>query len=440
MPADDALAIQFTDELGNEVTAWVDKQDNLLQGLVTWFEGRQLTFGDKIVIKATEQAGFLEIQAKGQRDERVYQEALERQDVEELIESARETGKSYHDLMIEVMEYFNQAAGEPVPLHREDIYNLVNYNRTASRGYIFSLLSLADCPYEELRYFVSHGRGYWSFDRQRRKAFEMKMKELVEKVEQLEAENKRLQESVTSAQAGEVESSAEIARLREQVREQEARIAELSTQNAALSETNRRLSAANEDQLRRMKELDTQVSTLKQQIAKQAAGLETLHSNWESLEKELADTRKERDQLRGSEESRTRQIEKLNQDKATLEGETTVLRARVEQLASQNTALEENGDRLESQVARLAKENTTLRQQREQATAALQSHVEAWQHKYESLVESLEPRQGELDMTAEEVAQLTATVDRVRAALQTPLGKGFVLLSRLLGGRDLSDL
>lgn len=440
LSADDAVAIHFTDELGNEFTAWVDKENNLLQGLRTWFGARKLTFGDKIVIKATDQMGFLGIQPKGERDERVYREALEREDIEKLIESAREKHKSYHDLMIEVMAYFNQAAAEPVPLHREDIYNLVNYNRTASHRYIFSLLSLTDCPYEELRYFVSHGRGYWSFDRERRKAFEMKMKELVEKVEQLEAENRRLQDIVTPPRGGEVESSAEIARLTKQVQEQEARIGELSTQNAELSETNRRLSVANEDQLRRLKDLDTQVSTLKQQMAKQTTESETLHLNCESLGKELANAQRERDELRGSEESRARQIEKLEQDKASLEGETTALRAKVEHLASQNTVLKEDMDRLESQAARLAKENTTLQQQHKQATVTLQSQVETWQHKYESLVETLEGRQGELDMTAEEVAHLIATVDRVRAALQTPLGKGFVLLSRIVRGPDLSDL
>ena len=454
MPPDDKPAIHFTDELGDEFTGWVDKENNLLQGLGSWFEARRLAFGDKITIGATDQAGFVEIQPKGQRDERVYQEALQRQDVEKLIESAQHTRKSYHDLMIEVMDYFNQAAGEPVPLHREDIYNLVNYNRTASRSYIFSLLSLTGCPYEELRYFVPHSRGYWSFDHERRKAFEMKMKELVEKVEQLEAENERLRQSVASAQMGEGERSAEIARLTEQVREQEARTVELSTQNARLSETNRHLRVDNEDQLRRIKELDTQISALKSQTTKQLTELEALRSSQESLQKELADTQRERDELQDSQKRQTRRIEELMQDKATLEREFAALQTKVEQLTSQNTTLQENVDRLQDQVDTLTTEKTTLRQQQEQAIATLeglaesskarqkelQSELELERNRGQQLQNRLEALERLSGMKAEEAAQLSVRIDQARVALQTPLGKGFVVLLRLLGGPDLSDL
>jgi predicted nucleic acid-binding Zn-ribbon protein len=454
MPSDDEPAIHFTDELGNEFTCWVDKESNLLQGLDIWFEARRLTFGDKIMIKATDRVGFLEIQPKGQRDERVYQEALERQNVEKLIESARQTRKSYHDLMIEVMDYFNQVAGEPVPLHREDIFNLVNYNRSASRSYIFSLLSLTHCPYEELRYFVSHGRGYWSFDRKQRKAFEMKMKELLERMRQLEAENERLQQSVASAQTSEGERSAEMARLTEQAREQESRIAELSTQNARLLETNQRLRANNEDQLRRIKELDTQVSALKSQTTKQATELEALRSSQESLQKELADTQRERGELQDSQKRQARRIEELMQDKASLKKEYAALQARVEQLASLNTTLQEKLDRLQDQVDKLANEKADLRQQHKQAMATLeglaenlktrqqelQSKLELERKQVQQLQERLEAIERQSGMKAEEAAQLGARIDQARVALRTPLGKGFVALLRILGGPDLSDL
>lgn len=433
MPPDDKPAIHFTDELGDEFMSWVDKENNLLQGLGSWFEARRLTFGDKITIKATAGVGFLEIQPKGQRDERVYQEALQRQGVEKLVESARQTRKSYHDLMMEVMDYFNQAAGEPVRLHREDIYNLVNYNRTASRSYIFSLLSLTDCPYEELRYFVSHGRGHWSFDHERRKAFEMKMKELVEKVQQLEAENERLQQNVASAQMGEGERSAEIARL---------------------SETNRHLGVDNEDQLRRIKELDTQISALKSHTTKQVTELEALRSSKESLQKELADTQKEKDELQDSQKRQTHRIEELMQDKATLEREFAALQTKVEQLTSQNTTLQENVDRLEDQVDTLTTEKTTLRQQQEQAIATLeglaesskarqkelQSELELERNRGQQLQKRLKALERWSGIKAEEAAQLSAKIDQARVALRTPLGKGFVILLRLLGGPDLSDL
>jgi FtsZ-binding cell division protein ZapB len=451
LPPDDEPAIHLTDELGNEFVGWVDGDDNLLQGLGRWFEARQLTFGDKIVVKATDQIGFLEIQPKNQRDERVYQEALQRQDVEKLIEGAQQTCKSYHDLMIEVMEYFNQSAGEPVPLHREDIYNLVNYNRTANRNYIFSLLSLSHCPYEELRYLVPHGRGYWSYDPERRKAFEMKMKELLEQVGQLEAENERLQQSVASAQVGEVEIEAEVSRVEQQ--------------NAELLEANRRLEAVHNDQLDQIKELNTQVSALRAQVAEQAAELEILRSGQESLQGELADTQEERDRLQGSQEEQAHQIEKLIREKGALEEDVAVLQDRVEQLASQNTALQEDVDQFQGQVEALTSENTALKQEYEQHISTLRSQMLTQRHEYENRVESFETRQKELQNEIElergrgrklqerlealeklsdardaEVDQLGAKVDQVQVALRTPLGKGFVALTRLLGGPDLSDL
>jgi predicted nucleic acid-binding Zn-ribbon protein len=449
MPSDDEPAVHFTDELGNEFTGWVDRGNNLLQGLGSWFETRRLTFGDKIVIKATDQDGFLEIQPKGQRDERVYQEALQRQDVEKLIQSAQQTRKSYHDLMIEVMDYFNQTAGVPVPLHREDIYNLVNYNRTASRSYIFSLLSLTDCPYEELRYFVPHGRGYWSFGLDRRRAFDMKMKQLLEKVEQLEAENKRLQQTVVSAKEGEVESGVEITKLMQQMREQDARIAELSTQNAQLLDTNQRLRAEKEDQLRRITELDTQVSALKAQATKQATELEALRSSHESLQKELADTQRERNELQDSQKRQARRIEELMQDKMTLAREFAALQTKVEQLTSHNTTLQENVDQLQDQVDTLTNEKTALQQRHEQAMATLEGLAESSGTRQRELQNELEleRKRGHLEalerlsgMKDEEAAQLRAKIDQIRVALRTPLGRGFVTLLRVLSGPDLSDL
>jgi hypothetical protein len=451
MPPDDKPAIHFTDELGNEFAGWVDRDNNLLQGVGRWFKTRQLTFGDKIVVKATDQVGFLEIQPKGQRDERVYQEALQRQDIEKLIENAQQTRKSYHDLMIGVMDYFNQASGEPVPLHREDIYNLVDYNRTANRNYIFSLLSLSHCPYEELRYFVSHGHGYWYYDAERRKAFEMKMKELVEKVEQLEAENERLQQSVAFAQVDEVEIKGEAARLEQQ--------------NAELLEVNRRLRAVNDDQLDQVKELDTQVSALKAQIAEQAAELEASRSNQELLRKELADMQEERDRLQGFQEEQARRIEELIREEETLGNDVTALEARVEQLVPQNTALQREVARMQKQVETLTEENAALKQEYEQGTSTLRLQMLTQQREYENRVESLETRQRELQDELEserdrgrqlqerletlerlsnardaEAAQLRAKVEQAKVALKTPLGKGFVTLTRLLGGSDLSDL
>jgi chromosome segregation ATPase len=208
------------------------------------------------------------------------------------------------------------------------------------------------------------------------------------------------------------------------------------------------------------------VSNLRGSVqAEQATKLEALRSNQEALQKELADTQKDRDRLRDFQETQSSQIEDLIQEKTSLGRELAELRTRIERLSSQNTALQENADRLTSQVDTLANEKATLRQQHEQAVVALRSQMLAQRQEYENLVRNSETQEKELqselelerdrarqlrehlgglerlsNMRAKEIAQLTAKVDRARAALQTPFGKGFVLLSRLLGGADLSDL
>ncbi len=155
---------QAVDELGNEFTCWHDAEADLLCGFAPWFELRGLTYGDRILITSGDEDGFLQVVATGRRDEKVHKEALQHKDLDRVLKSARDSGKSFHDLLIEVLRHFNEQAGKPVPVHREIIFGLVNKMRIANRNTIFALLSLPQCPYEELRYFVKHGKGYWSYD------------------------------------------------------------------------------------------------------------------------------------------------------------------------------------------------------------------------------------------------------------------------------------
>ena len=166
-------SILLLDNENNEVVAYVDESHTILN-IRDWIQKRQLSYGDKIYLQPGSRPASLYISPYGKRDQRVYQEALHHQDIEKLIAEARRVNITYHDLMIEVMEAFG------IPLHREDIFQLVDYRRTATRNTIFEILSLPDCPYEELRYFELKGKGYWSFDRHRKKAFDMKMKELLD--------------------------------------------------------------------------------------------------------------------------------------------------------------------------------------------------------------------------------------------------------------------
>ncbi|MFW6116522.1 MAG: hypothetical protein ACOC6F_02235, partial [bacterium] len=440
-------AVHFTDELGDEFTAWIDEENDLLQGLGNWFEARELTFGDKVRISRGAEAGFLEIEPTGQRDERVHEEALQRQDVENLIQDAGKAGKSYHDLMIEVMKSLNQAAGKQVRLHREDIYDLVNHRRTASRSYIFQLLSLTDCPYEELRYFVPHGDGYWSFDPGRRKAFEMKMKELVEEVERLEAQKEHLQQSLGSAREAQEERSAAVDNLAEQVRIQASRISEMVAENDRLSEKNEDLKNENERLHEQIAELDTRVVALQGEAAKQAGDLEAVHSERKALARELADVEEERDQLCDSQRTQAEEIE-------VLKGERAAFHREVERLASENATMREGLGELQARVETLTSEKVAASHELEQARAVLKNLVEESRTSQERLQKELDrerQRGQELNeqiqalerrsaAEAKESAQLRARLGQARDGLDTVPGKGFVALLRVLGGPDLSDL
>ena len=183
----EATNVHFIDEEDYEFIAYIDESGSILN-IREWLEKRGLTYGDKISMQPASQQGELLIRPYGTRDEGVYQEALAHQEIEKLIEEARKVNKGFHDLMIEVMEAFDY------PLHREDIYQLVNYQRTASRATISEILSLPDCPFEELRYFILVGAGTWKFDRKRKEAYDMKMQELL-------IENGSLQEQVVRLQS-----------------------------------------------------------------------------------------------------------------------------------------------------------------------------------------------------------------------------------------------
>lgn len=454
LPAGCEQAVHFTDELGTEFTVWIDCENSLLQGFDRWFEARHLTFGDKVRITSGDDAGFLEIEVTGQRDERVYQEALQRQDVETVVEEARQVGKSYHDLMIEVMRSLNQATGKQVRLHREDIYDLVNHRRTASRSYIFSLLSLTDCPYEELRYFVPHGAGYWSFDPARRKAFEMKMKQLVEKIQQLQADREHLEHDLVSARAAEARQAAAAERLQVQAREQKTRILELSADNDRLSKANARLDGDNKRLLQRVDEMDARLSSLEEQATKHARELEDVHSERDVLANELANLEQERHQLRDSHSSQAQEMEVLTREKSTLEQEYAALQDRVEQLASQDATMRQRTGDLRARIDVLTAENRTMRQHLRQARVTLdemtrqstttrerlEGQLARARKQEEQLYDRLETLERRRMVTAGETARLSARLDLARAGLRSPLGKGFVTLLRALGGPDMSDL
>jgi DNA-directed RNA polymerase delta subunit len=241
--------IHFIDEQDYEFIAYIDETGSILN-IREWLEYRSLTYGDKIFIQPAPQTEGLFIRPYGERDERVYQEALEHQEIEKLIDEARSVNKDFHDLMIEVMDAFDN------PLHREDIYQLVNYQRTASRNTIYEILSLPDCPFEELRYFVPGGEGSWRFDRKRKEAYDMKMQELITENAALHNQMLSLREQLESQQT----SSEEIRALSTQSQH-------LRMENAELQKNIEKIIGEKSDvELVNLK-LDLEVEALEKQMA-----------------------------------------------------------------------------------------------------------------------------------------------------------------------------
>lgn len=164
--------VEFFDHDRNEHFIAFLNEDHTILHFGAWLKTRRLDCGDKIIISTTTQPGSLIIQVTGERDESAYQEGLRRRDTDARTDLPAEARKSFHDLMIEVMESYGE------PLHREEIFRRVNAIRPANRNTISTLLSLPEIPYENYRYFVPCERSYWRFDRSRKEAYDMKILEL----------------------------------------------------------------------------------------------------------------------------------------------------------------------------------------------------------------------------------------------------------------------
>lgn len=452
---DKAEAINLVDEEYYQFTGILDDTRSLLM-VSHWLKRRNLTYGDKIVIQPTDDPMTLSIYPKGERDERIYSEAVRHQDVEKLIEEAETTKQSYHDLMIDVME----AIGGK--LHREDIYQLVDYHRTAHRSYIFSLLSLVDCPYEELRYFVPHGNGYWSFDRKRKEAFDMKMKELESQVDELRAENKHLSERMRkqrlhlkTLEAAKKDTSGKVNKSEKQVQKlqdnlekvvgelekRDLEIAELQKDKSSLSNKISNLQRELKDAQSFVREKNSCIEDLERQNSElatskegQAIEIERLNASLEKsqdqvkkLEGKIIEYQKLIEQIKTEQEqlqSRNEELHELNQDlvrtKTKLQSEVETaqknLQTTKEQSQIEISRLQDLALKLSSDLIHL-EETEEYSKKMEKETAELQLN--------------LSQLQGKIDALIEEGNDLKLRLSQLNKALNTPLGKLFSMLSGL---------
>ena len=400
--SDDQSVVHFIDDENFEFVSPLDETRSILH-IRPWLEKRGLTFGDKISVQVGEREALLLIQPYGERDQRVFQEAIQHQDIEKLIEEARLITKSYHDLIIEVM------GALPIPLHREDIFQLVDYQRTASRSTIFEILSLIDCPYEELRYFVPNGKGYWSFDRKRKEAFDMKMLEL-------EQQNTFLLDQVGTLslqlenQKASIENSVKLQ----------------STQQIQLLEEKLSQLESERDQVERVnKTLQQEVVDRERQIVEQfSAQLKHLQDQNKDLIESVA---------------------LLNENKVALEMKANALESEKTALETSLIAYQENEElwknrmrSLETDLANLQTGYNTLREQSTLLSENLSEErnrrtffAEESKRAIEDLQTKLDSSAAEVESSYQELVEHKKRLEQIDRAFTSPIGQLIARLFRL---------
>lgn len=471
--SDDASYLVFLDETGYKFLGTLNSTKTVVD-LSPWIERRSLTYGDKFIVRQLLETHALGIEYAGKRDERVYQEALKRQDVKKLIEEARTTNKTYHDLMIEVME----AVG--APLHREDIYELVDYKRTASRNTIFNYLSLSDCPYEELRYFVSEGNGYWSFDRKRKEAFDMKMIQFEEQVETLKRENARLtirekkqrehlqaikKEKKESAVIEVRELKDKIQSLKKQVETTEKKLSDrekqLSSKDEAINNLQSRIDYVSQttEKLQKQNEsLDSKLEQYEEVIETLTKELEEFKRKHQELEEQKLVLTHEKEELTNTLQVKEQEVEDLNlaiqhltdqmQQQHEIEQAVVKLRDKYSRVQEEKQSLAEEVTTLRTELEDVIRECNSLRS-KVQASSLLKADLENMRGKITSLeaqhLEHIKQKDAEISRLKlmlrniedgkqelqEKLLSLEAQLAEVYQALQSPFGRIFARIVNL---------
>jgi len=359
--------ILLFDEKSNNYVAYIDETHTILN-VKDWIVNRELSYGDKFSIQPGTEPDILFIRPYSKRDERVYQEAIQHQDIEKLIDEARRVNMTYHDLMIEVMTAFD------TPLHREDIFQLVDYRRTATRNTIFEILSLPECPYEELRYFVPKGKGYWSFNLQRKRAFDMKMKELLDENASLRGQIVLLTENKEDIE----EIASVLTQYKQQVQSLEKTIEALQAEKTNLAT---RISEVNEEKSHEDQtniQLQENFAQVQQQLAEITDTYASTLTEMEMLQAEIQNYQKQETQF----QKMQAELEVLHseQNNAAERGaQLTELQARLEQSSQYVEKLETETlpqvTILQDQVRNLSNEVETLRDRANRAEGALEASI-----------------------------------------------------------------
>lgn len=178
-------ALKFMDDQGQAFSCWNDTVNSLVHGFGAWISGRGLTFGDQIRIFSGQEKGQFRLAATGGRDEQAHLEGMRRSQVQSLLQEALSAKLSYHDLVLQVLEYFG------TPIHLDDLWSMVSYRRSARKSTLRAILSAQP-------YFVSDGHGHWQLDKEK---YAQMINDLKRQVRRLTTANQQLQSQLDAMQA-----------------------------------------------------------------------------------------------------------------------------------------------------------------------------------------------------------------------------------------------
>jgi hypothetical protein len=339
-------SISLVDERGSRFPGWRDSDHSLLYGFKAWFTERDLTYGDKLRLARAETGDELLIQPTGERNVQVRQEGLSREQVQDLRENARRAGRSYHDLLVDVLRHFNR------PLHVDDLWRLVNYRRVSRKSTLYTIL--ASRPY-----FVSDGAGHWRYDEQE---YARMIRELEKQVTSLKDANAKLRSALEASVQQATEAAVlqrDFAQYRDQLTANQAEVARLT---ASLQQAQTDASGA-QQLAHANRHLSIELETLNSKLQ----SLRVSEQEWQQL---ADDTQASLDAAKANADVERQSREELKSQFAALQASSAIVGADLR-------AVKEQHAQLELKYARLREEHAVATQTATDFTRALTEHTTA---------------------------------------------------------------
>lgn len=370
----DLPAFTFTDNAYREFLCWYDAENNLIHGFGPLFQQHGLTYGDKVRFSLTRHPDTFSVETTGQRNDQVFREALRHSQVEDWRQEALRSNRSYHDLVLEVLDQFK------APMHVDDLYSLVDVRRTAKKSTISAILSSHS-------YLVSTGRGYWRFDEQE---YLKMIRELQSQVatlnQQIEQRGAILQENLT-------------------LREQNAELrSNLAGTRALSAKTDANLTTEQEAKAH----LEKEVATWKAECSRIQREMQDSLVARQSLDSFLQEQTAENLTLQQGLAVRNAEIHslqvQLQSEKASIEEVRAVLVERAEELQRTYEAIR----RMEVELSEVRSEDAN----KNLMIVTLKEAFEAQKRENSNRQEELDKRQGEIDHLNEELSRRSIALSR----------------------------